>query len=89
MIECSDTKLRLDMTNSLAALSNNASQFSEISNTQKFNSFLLAFLLKNYLEVAIEYRDKCEHFFMLAEVLYDKSNQKDLEASKVDFSSSS
>lgn len=73
------------MTNNFASLSGIASQFSEKANTQKFNSFLLGFLIKNYLGVVVDYRDKCEQFFSLIDALYCKSTTKDLEATSIDF----
>lgn len=75
------------MSDSLALLSTTVSQLGDIPDTQKFNSFLLGFLINNYLGVVIEHRDKCQQFFQLILDLYVQSTETDLEISKINFKS--
>ena len=85
LIESTDSKLREDMASGFVTLAATVSQLSEVSNIQKPNSFLLSFLINNFLQVVVEHRDKCEQFFQVVEHLYSKSTPQELESSKIDF----
>ena len=52
---------------------------------QGANSFFLSFLLRDLLDYAFSHRDKCKEFFVVIEQIFNKCDDKDMEAAKIDF----